>query len=139
MIKYSEMLKEVIDFYPEEVACDDAYPIGKEGMSWQNLHTAYDNIEEENNYFEESNELLGVLLWSALVGINEGFRKVYVENKKLRKDKPCTKVSLRKIIDLDETLEHFLDSIENTEEWQDYLKEINEEILFDEVNKSDLI
>jgi hypothetical protein len=133
MIKYSNMLKEVINLYPKEVVCDDAKVIGNEGLKWYSLFDAQEEIDEKNNHFENSNELLSALVWSVYVGVASGFRKQYAQE-----NKPCTTVKILDIIDLDTTKEHFMESVED-EEWQNYLKEINEEILFDDINKSDLI
>ena len=127
------MLKKVINMYPKEIACDDAKPIGKEGLQWYSLFDIQEKIDEKNNHFERDNELLSALVWSVYVGIALGFRKQYAQ-----KNKPCIKVRILDIIDLNETKKHFMESVEDAE-WQDYLKEINEKIIFDEINKSDLI
>ena len=137
-LKYSEMLKEVLRLYPREIPCDDAEPIGDEGMGWMSLHTLEEQLDEKHNYFEDTNALISVLLWSVLVGIVEGFRKEYVKDAKLKKDKPCKTLSPVEVIDLEKTLEHFEDSVENTEYWQNYLKERNETVLYDEVTRDEL-
>ena len=127
MIKYSEILHEVLNLYPEEIPCEDAFPVNGDGLNWQSATSIYDKIEEDNNYFEDSNEMLGALLWSALVGIDKGFKKEYVYQ-----GKKCTgKVNVKNIIDLELTKRHFIETVEDPY-WQNYLKKINEIILFDE-------
>ena len=135
-LKYSEMLKEALRLLPREIPCDDANPIGDEGMGWMSLSDIYDNIEEKNNYFQDANELIGVLLWSATVGIEAGFRKKYVKDAELQKNKPCKTLSPVNVIDLDKTLKHFKSSVNNL--WQEYLKERNETVLYDEVTRDEL-
>jgi hypothetical protein len=127
------MLKEILSLYPKEIRCDDASAIGNEGMAWESLDNIYDEIDNNNNYFQDGNKLLGGLSWSFLVGIVEGFRRQYVN-----KNKPCNTVKILDIVDLDKTKEHFIETVED-ETWQDYLKEIGEKILFDEISKKDLI
>ncbi len=136
MIKYSDMLKEVINLYPKEIPCSDVEPLGKdgkEGMYWMSLIHIHDEIDEEHNYFQEENELLTVLLWSFLIGIRTGFRNKYVENNKL-----CQKVFVLDVIDLDETKKQFIENIKEEKYWQDYLKKTNKRILFDDITKKEL-
>ena len=136
-LKYSNMLKEALRLLPREITCDDAEPIGDEGMRWGSLHKTDDDINERYNYFQSGNNLMTGLLWSVLVGIVEGFRKEYVKNAELRKDKPCKTLSPVEVIDLDKTLEHFKETVED-EDWQEYLKERNESVFYDEVTRDEL-
>ena len=131
-LKYSEMLKEVIGLLPKEIPCDDAKPIGDEGMRWKSLHNIHDQIDKENNFFKDTNNLMTGLLWSVLVGIVSGFRTHYVNTKK-----PCTKLSPVEVIDLDKTLEHFKETVDD-EDWQEYLKERNETVIYDKVTRDEL-
>lgn len=119
------MLMKVLNMYPKEVACDDAKIIGDEGLQWHSLFNIYEKIDEENHYFQKSNELYSALLWSILVGIDAGFIARYKQ-----KREPCKKIKILDIIDLKKTKEHFIESIKD-EEWQDYLKEKGETIVFD--------
>ena len=129
-LKYSDMLKQVINLYPREIPCHDAHPINEEEFDWDSLSDIFEKIVENNSqYFEEKNDIFNVLLMSTFFGIIKGFRKQYVKN-----NKPCTKVPFIEIIDLDETKKEFLAALDD-EDWQEYLKERGEEVIYDEITR----
>ena len=131
-LKYSNMLKEALRLLPREITCDDAEPIGDEGMRWGSLSKIEERLDEENNYFKDGNTLLIGLIWSVLVGIEAGFRTHYINS-----NKPCKTLSPVEVIDLDKTLEHFKETVQD-EDWQNYLKERDEKVLYDEVTRDKL-
>jgi len=129
MIYYADILNEVLSLFPKEIKCDDIHLVGSDGLSWKSLDDIYNKIDKENNYFKDTkdkktNELLGALLWSVLVGITEGLKNNYI-----KKNKPCIKVSLLIVINLKETKKHFLETIKD-EIWKDYLDKLEEDVIF---------
>ena len=135
-LKYSEMLKEVLKLYPREIPCDDAFPINQEEIDWDSLSEILEHIiEDKSVYYEDKNDLFNVLLMSAFLGIIKGFYKKFVRDDKLYK--PCGKLPLIDIIDLNETQKEFIDAL-NDKYWQEYLKERNETVLYDEVTRDEL-